>query len=250
MRPGFDRRWWMLVAVAGVLQAGFVFLLGDRSIATPRSTATEPRIVLAPAADPDTTALADPTLFAWDGPRGFSAEAWLRISPPAHRPPQFTELQRSLQLQPTDLTPTARLLDSSEAKPPVLALAKAFPTAPPSTSALTETTVPTNSFLAVAAPLDARLIAAPITLPSWPFPDVLPPSFVRVRVDARGAVQSVTLLESCGLAAADQRAVETAHDLRFAPLVDAPSPYTVAPAGPMIAGEVEFHWHTVPPPAN
>ncbi len=102
-----------------------------------------------------------------------------------------------------------------------------------------------NSTLRVEGELARRQVPATISLTNWPYAGVIAPSKVQVLVDAAGNVVSTVLLPpDTGFTAADQydqadqRALEIARSIRF------------APASQLTIGRMIFNWRTVPPPAT
>ena len=77
---------------------------------------------------------------------------------------------------------------------------------------------------------------------------MLTASAVRALVDAGGLVVSATLLESCGLPAADQRALELARSARFEPLPGGDKERLAHPLNGLSWVKMIFNWHTVAPP--
>ena len=86
----------------------------------------------------------------------------------------------------------------------------------------------------ISGELAQRPLLSQVELPSIPVNDVIPPSKVQALVDTAGNVASAVLLESSKLDTADQRALQIARNLRF------------APAPRLMFGEITFTWHTVP----
>ena len=105
--------------------------------------------------------------------------------------------------------------------------------------------LPQNSTLKFFGALARRTLLQPIIPPSLACNNVIPPSKVQVLVDTTGKIISAILLPDSNSAEAaehfndaDQRALEFARRLRF------------APAAQLTLGEMIFHWHTVPLPFN
>jgi TonB family protein len=94
--------------------------------------------------------------------------------------------------------------------------------------------LPQKTTLQVSGDLAQRRRLNQIELPSISVNDVIAPSKVQALVDPAGNVASTVLLESSMSATADQRALQLARNLRF------------APASRLMFGEIIFTWHTVP----
>jgi hypothetical protein len=102
-----------------------------------------------------------------------------------------------------------------------------------------------NSMLQIEGELAQRTWLNPVSLPSWPYADLIAPSRVQVLVDAAGDVVSAVLLPSddpevtaSHYDAADQRALELARAARF------------SPSSQMTIGRLIFDWRTDAPPAT
>jgi TonB family protein len=91
-----------------------------------------------------------------------------------------------------------------------------------------------NSTLQVEGELAQRQLPSEISLTNWPYADVLAPCVVQAFVDTAGNVVSTVILSPSGYDAADERALEIARALRF------------APASQPVIGKIIFNWHTVP----
>ena len=93
--------------------------------------------------------------------------------------------------------------------------------------------------------LTQRRLLTPMTLPSWPYANVIAPSKVQLLVNEAGSVIAANILPSDNnLEAlnrydeADKRALELARAARF------------TPAPRLTIGRMIFTWHTVPLPAT
>jgi hypothetical protein len=232
-------RWFAVILLAFAAHVGFILTFGENKRVAQRVVTDVPALRLANAAD-ELPALADPTLFALPHQQDFAAAGCLNM--PEVKPPSFrwTEPPRWLPLaadglgaafgefvqtnlfagQPLDFKPAAEL----------------------STPALPVEPAPAqNSAMQVKGKLAQRLVPSEISLTNWPYADVIAPSKVQVLVDTAGDVVSAVVLPSENVLAAadhydaaDQRALEIARALRF------------APASQPVIGKIIFDWHTVP----
>jgi TonB family protein len=94
--------------------------------------------------------------------------------------------------------------------------------------------------------MPGRKLAHPIVPPTWTTTDVLRPTVVEVSVTAFGEVISARLVDSNGLAVADESALELARRARFEALPSGPALAT--DRGDVVGWEwLIFHWHTRSP---
>jgi TonB family protein len=225
-------RWLTIIALIFAVQVGFIFALGERKQIVPRAVTNVPTLRLADDSAEWLT-LNDPALFALPNPRDFASAVWLKtpdVKPPAFRwtePPRWLPLDAEnlgatfsqfmqtnyFARSPLDFKPQPKLSE------PILTI---------------EPALAQNSTLQVEGELAQRRLLNKINLPSLPYNDVLAPSTVQALVDGSGNVVSVVLLTSAGFDAADQRALELARAVRFAP----------APRATI--GQLIFNWRTVP----
>ena len=111
-----------------------------------------------------------------------------------------------------------------------------------------------NSTLQVEEGIAGRGPQNPVKLPSWPFDDVIAPSVVQVLVDAAGNVVSATLLPPENDEEmppvrdpdADEKALEIARTMRFAPLPAAAENIYLNPMSDLSVGRLIFNWQAVP----
>jgi hypothetical protein len=244
-KPRGGVRWFAAIAFVFTTQVALIFLLGEKKEPDPREVLGAPTWALVENSD-ELLALNDPTLFALPQPRDFASVAWLKPrdvnSPPFHytEPPQpltspaadslgaafgrFMQTNFFATIQPPDFKPVAEL--NTPTLPIEIAPAQ-------------------NSTMKIEGELAQRQLPASIILTNWPYADVIAPSKVQVLVDAAGNVVSAVLLPpDNGLtvadyyALADQRALEIARALRF------------APSAQSVLGRIIFNWQTVPPIAS
>ena len=238
-RKGWSRtRWLTVIALVFAAHVALIFLFGEKKEIAPRAVTNVPMLKL--AGNSELLALNDPTLFVLPHQRDFASAVWLKV--PDVKQPSFrwTEPPRPLPLsadklgmafgqfmqtnffasEPFDFKPAAEL---------------STPTLP------VEPAPAQNSTMQIEGELAQRQLPAQINLTSWPYADVIAPSKVQVLVDAAGNVVSAILLPpDNGFTAADyydaanQRALEIARALRF------------APSSSLTFGRIIFNWHTVP----
>jgi hypothetical protein len=237
-----NSRWLTLIALVFAAQAALIFTFGEHKQKPPRGVANVPSLQLADNSS-ELLALNDPTLFALPHQKDFTSI--LRVRTSAAEQPSFRRPKppRLLSLSAEQLgTVFGEFMRTNrfaglelQLKPPLKLSASRLPV---------ETMLAPTSTLQIQDGLAQRLLA-PLSLPSWPYADVLAPSVVQVVVDAAGNVISTVLLPSDyppGTTGhfddADRRALELARAARF------------APAPGLTIGRLVFNWHTVPPPAT
>jgi hypothetical protein len=233
-------RWLIFVIVTFAIHVGLVFAFGNRKPLVPRTVANAPQIRLAQGRS-ESQALDDPTLFALPHTRGFSAATWLQLPKVEFAPFRWTEPPQLLEL-PIAKLGSAFLQFAQTNAVPKLELETLGPvqmtrmaTSDQQTSLKQHSTVSASGGIA-----KRRWLNAPAILRSWPAPDLLTNTVVRIIVDADGQVFSPALLPpGSGSKAADQFALELARSARFAVM----SRHTRHMTGTLI-----FEWHTVPMP--
>jgi hypothetical protein len=236
-------RWLTLIALVFAAHIGFIFAFGERKQIIPRVVTDVPKLQLVDHPD-RLLALNDPTLFAAPNPNDFASVVWPR-APVVKQPPfrwmeppcwlelpadelgmvfnQFMQTNRFVNFQ-IEFTPPPQLSSPAPPIEPLLA--------------------PTST-LQIEGELAQRQLPGEINLPSLPYDDVPAPSVVRVLVDASGNVVSTVLMPSDNSVeaaahydAADQRALELARAMSF------------APSSRPTVGQLIFNWRTVAPPAT
>jgi TonB family protein len=244
------RRWWGLVALIFVVQLSLIFWLGDTVPIRPRPAAPAFTFKLAGSASAELLALNDPTLFALPHRQGAVAPALLgtpRSEAPAF---QWPEPTNSLLLAVGRLGAVfSRFIETNEFDSPQLPAnlkpALTFPNLPPQAVAAEQ------SVLRFEWDLAPRRLITPRALRSWPNPEILTDSVVRIAVDSEGRPVSPALLSSSGSVAADQYALEQARAARFEPLRRNPADPALKPAADLSLVRMIFRWHTLPPsPTN
>ena len=209
----------------------FVFLLGAKKTAAPRTPTNVPVFRLADS-DSELIRLTDPTLFVLPHAEDFSPSDG-SLPPPATHSFGYTEPPAFLPLNPEALgaafqnfMQTNRFaLAKLNFKPePQLTLP------PPAIAAV----LPATSTWQLTGEIAGRKCLNPPALGTEMLNDVLAPSRVQVLVEQAGRVLSTVLLETSGYDAADQKALTLASTLQF------------VPAEKLTFGEMIFNWHTVP----
>lgn len=244
-RPNRERwpwkRWLLFVVVIFAAHLAAIFIFAERRLPAPRPVANVPHLQLADNSA-EILALNNPTLFAL--PRaGDLASAGLQtptVHPPVFRwseSPHFLPLPvqilgtafhqfmqtNTTQRVPPDFKPPPKLSNPSVSLPPVFA---------------------DHSSWQLEGELAGRKLTSKMTLPDWPYADVIGPSRVQVIVNESGNVVSAVLLPLNSLkneirdADADAYALRTARGLQF------------SPDSHLTVGNVLFLWRTVPPPPS
>jgi hypothetical protein len=242
---GWSRpRWLTLIALVFAAQVGFIFALGERHFASPRTAANVPTLKLADDSD-ELLALNDPTLFALPHPNDFASAVRLQTSVAPQPSFRWTEPPLPSPLAAENLGAVfARFMQTNVFAPQT----NDFKPEPK----LSEPVLPLQPVFADASTLQIegdlaqrKLLTPEENLPSWPCTDVIAPSKVQVLVDTAGAVISAVLFPpdnrveaAAQYDPADQRALELARAARF------------APSSRLTVGQLIFNWRTVPPPAT
>lgn len=225
-------KFFFFIAFALVLHVALIIIFGTKKQIMPRAVTNLLNLQLADS-DNEIIALGDPTLFARPNARDFVTAFWQRT--PVVNQPSFhwTEAPRYLLPVPEELG-TALLVFMQTNRLPERPLN--FKPAP----RLSEMVITypdlqaQKTTLQISGDLAQRRRLNQIELPSIAVNDVIAPSKVQALVDPAGNVASTVLLESSTSDKADQRALQLARDLRF------------APASRLMFGEITFTWHTVP----
>jgi hypothetical protein len=236
-------RWLVLILLVFGLHLALLVVFGSRKQTTPRVATRATSLVLVDHSS-EWLALNDPTLFALPHPEDFSSAIWPAITNLDQSSYHWTEDLRWLSLPTNELgTVFDRFMQTNrfagfrlDLQPPVRFSAPVVPIAPVFAAAST---------LQIDGGSAGRQLLNPITLPSWPYPDLIAPSKVQVLVDAAGRVVSAVLLPpenpeetATHYDLADQSALTLARSARFKP---SSQPDLV---------RMIFHWRTVPPLAT
>lgn len=244
------RRWTLTIAAALVIQVGLLAWLGRgmRFQSTPPGIST----TISLAGDPWLTEqiqrlplYRDPTLFALPNLQGFSGSAWLRFTPLENTPRDWAEPARTMSLDPLRLARGFQPFSDADFAGPMLTVDRPILRITGTDAFVPNQPVAGRSEIAVEGPLAGRVLLAVAELPSWQHRDILSNSIVQLTVLATGEPFSAVLLSGCGLAGADQAAVDFAANARFAPhaqLAGVPAGMD----GPLVSGRMIFRWHTMP----
>ncbi len=243
-------RWLMLVILIFAAHVGLIFLFVGRKAVAPRAVTNVPILQLADDTS-EWLALNDPSLFALPRPEDFAGPAWLESPRVEFHRLEWTEPPRWLQLPANELGKTFdEFMQTNQFIAFELELQPQPQPSAPENSPVE--TLAENSTLQIKGDLVQRRLLDTMSLPSWPYADVIAPSVVRAIVDAAGNVVSVILLpsdnslEAGHYDAADQRALELARTARFMPLSPASAIVMANPAARLTFGQLIFNWHTVP----
>lgn len=234
-------RWIFYIAIAFVAHVGLIFAFGSRKPIVPREVIHAPTLQLTDRRS-ELQTLDDPTLFAMPHPQGFAAESWLPLPQIEFAPFRWSEPAQLLamkleQLGATFLTFTQTNNVARLALEPLPLPERSRPEAAEPDSAMKH-----RSTVRVSGGLtDRRWLNQPAILPSWPAPDLLTNSIVRILTDADGQSFTATLMPpGSGSKPADQLALDIARNARFAP--------NTRRLGTLTVGTIIFEWHTVPVP--
>jgi hypothetical protein len=233
------RKTFFVIVLALIIHVGLICFFGAKKQIAPRQVAKVPHLQLASDTD-EFIALANPTLFALPNPRDFASVIWLRI--PAVTAPSFrwTEPPQWLPLDTNNADMAYQQYMPAKAMPEMQLDVKPPPEVSAQSPAL-GSALPQSSTLKIFGELAQRVRPDPLALPSLPDNNVIPPSKIQVLVDTTGNVISAILLPLADsmeteerYAPADQKALQIARGLRF------------APARRLMFGEIILNWHTVP----
>ena len=250
-----------VVGVLFVLQAGLIFLFGDRSQPLPplSSPTVRFRALGAPVSEGQLLRqffVGDPAVFPLPNLHGFSGRGWLGQRPLAYSNEIQLERPMGLDLDMARLRTNIPLLPSSFSRfvlSLVARLGTDFPILPPGSGPilsgvaeqqarreeplpvfLAPEIIPTQSVFRLEGGLSDRLLGAAPALRTWPSEKLLTKSVVQIAIDPVGEVVASKLVASCGLAEADAEAVATARALRFRPSSSRETRW----------GEAVFQWQT------
>jgi len=243
-RKTWSRAQWIIgIGIVFAAHVGLIFAFGNRQPIVPRPVVNAPAMQLTTSRT-ELQALNDPTLFALPHPRGFAAASWRPRPHIEFAPFRWTEPPQLMAL------PVAELGNAFVRHARSNAVARLeFETLPPAQltpvdGATRTTTLKQQSAVRVSPRLaNRRWLNQPAVLASFPAPDLLTNSTVRVVVEPDGQVFSPILMPpGSGSKAADQLALELARSARFAPLP--------RETGELTVGSLIFEWHTVPLPVT
>lgn len=242
------RRWGTMIVLIFGIQLGLIFWLGSTAPVRPRPTTATLNLHLAGPDSVELRALHDPTLFALPHPQGFAGPVWRNMPRPEFRSFEWAAPTNHLVLALDQLGGGFSRLVEATAFPVVQLPTQ--PEAAPTLPELPRLVVPAErSVLQLEGGLAQRRLLAWPELKSWIHSDILTNSVVQVVVDAEGRpVSPPTLLVGCGLAEADQYALEKARAVRFAPVSAKPTESALDLASYLSWGKMVFRWQTVPAP--
>ncbi len=230
-----------LIFLVFVAHVALIFIFGDRQPIVPRAIKNVPQLQLAGGMNEiggetnDFFAMADPTLFALPHADAESPPLRITNSSPSWLPLPVGEMAARL------VGGWSAWLPGNAPANPGAALPRDFFKPPAKFNAPTLSFQPVFASISTLRPgrgLAARGWLTPPELPSWPDDDVLQATIVQALVAPDGDVVSGVLVRPSGLDAADQRALDIARGLHFAP-----APHSTL-------GELIFNWRTVPMPST
>lgn len=240
------RRRWAVIAIAVVVQVGLIYWFSEHSPRPVRRADARPAFQLIARPQSEWLALNSPTMFALPHALGFSGRAWLAVPTHDYRPAEAANVPQWLALAPGTLGESFReFMRTNQSGRVAVAIRPAPALATPSVAATPATA--RASRVQLSAALARRGLRSQWQLPAWTNTGPLQPSEVRVVVDAFGHPLSAVLLNSSGLPAADQHALELVRRAVFGPDEAAMrSPADGLDAG-LTSGRLEFYWLTLPP---
>jgi len=242
-QPWTRTRWAMTIAGLFLLEYALVLLLADRTQVIPREAKTTLRVSLisSPEANrklADLAIPADPTLFALANRREFTGLAWQRPATAGPHLPEWTESTGApWSNSPTTLGAAPSSFLRSNAPAPLSVAAHLAP----SLEGVVTSSPPVRTFstLRIEGTLAQRKTLAVPSVPSWPHPDLLTNTVVRLTVNGEGLPISSFKIQTSGSPGADDKAVSIARSLRFQP----------TGAEQLEDGFLIFEWHTTLPAA-
>lgn len=254
-QPWSPRRWISSILAVFVLQTLILMYLSRHQGDDPPSVPLRTSLHL--AADPWTSqqlallqTYRDPTLFALPNVNSFSGAGWLKFRPTEHHFLEWHEPPPWLELAEEDLGDSFHQYIDQSASTPMRIADK--PLSPRQGTELLIPSLPLleQSFMHLAGGLAGLVLREEPRLRSWHHSEILSNTSVRVVIDPRGHVFSVTLAATSGLADADRYALNMAQTARF---IHPPAPDSPRrgdpnqPGSDLDWGWMVFHWHTLPP---
>jgi TonB family protein len=223
------------ITAAFAIQILLILWVSAQGPLHPRKAQAGTTIQLAAEARSDLLSLRDPTLFPLAHPNGISGRAWLTVAPHSFQPEESATAPQWLGMT---LQPAGESLREFVGRHLTLAWIPAERTPPTfgREGGVPVTATPTTSTIRVEGVLTLCEPAGLAPSQSWPSSDILAPSVVRVLIDELGNPITVVLVSSCGVKAADHRAIEIARTTHF------------SPAKALATGRLVFQWHTLPMP--
>ena len=246
-------RWFLSVMLIMLLHLGLLYAVSDweeRENVVPREFNV--RLYTGPDAARrllEAGSLNDPTLLASIGSRGFSGPAWMNVSPPPFKLPEWSDEERWLTQNVAVLGGDFRNYVQTNLGA-MVSISK--PTRlPPRDDHRVLSKRAEGSRLFVVGQLSSRRMLARPPLPSLPAAGLLNATEVEVLVNDKGFVFSPRLhilpsLRSPAQIAADNKALELIPQLRFAPGIG----LFASDEFPFTKGRLIFQWETVAPPST
>jgi TonB family protein len=237
------RRFLSFAGALFVLQAGLLFLFGDRSQPQPPKPGRLAARFSALGAAVDEEQLlrqfftGDPAVFLVPNPHGFSGPGWLNQRPLRYQAEYQLEAPAWLNLDTAGLGTHFSVFPSGSEPPPLDLAGQPARREEPPPAFLPPEVVPAQSVFRLEGGLGGRLLGAAPPLDAWASAKLLANSVVQIAVDPAGEVVAARLEARCGSAEADAAAVAAARALRFRPS---------RPAGTRW-GEAVFQWQTIEP---
>jgi hypothetical protein len=225
------KKWLAVVAIIFAAHIAIIFAFGERKQTVPRPVTNVTSLKLADDSA-ELLALDDPTLFTLPHLQGFAGPALHNMQLGQFHRQDWTEQPRWLPLAAENLGATFQQFVQTNffASHPLDFKPEAKLSAPPPV----EPVLAQNSTMQIVGELAQRRLLNATNLPSLQYNDVIAPGKVQVLVNAAGDVISTVLLESSGYKDADDKSLEHARSLRF------------APSSRLTFGKLIFNWHTIP----
>ncbi len=233
-----------VVGVLFVLQAGLLFLFGDRSQPQPQVAARPVRFrSLGSSVSEDHLMrqyfVGNPAVFPVPNPHGFSGRSWLNQQPLVYHSENQLESPVWLPLEADRLGANFPLLPPGYAAIRVDLAQLPSHQEEPRPIFLAQELIATQSVFRLDGGLSNRLLGPTPVLRSWPSPQLLTNSTVQIAVNPDGEVVAARLKARSGWDDADAEALAKARALRFRPSNGAGTRW----------GNAIFQWQTIEPPA-
>lgn len=250
--------WLTAIAAVFLVHVALISIFGAHKMPAPPGPAKDtPSLALAAGPGADSLVLNDATLFALPGRDGFAGLMWAAVPPLNFHRLDWTEdphwLAATNSLPVRELgTVFNRFVQTNH----IAGVHLEFDLPPPPAApiAAMEPPMARESSMQAEGGVAGRKWLNPVHLPSWPFNDVIAPSVVQVLVDGEGDVVSATLLPQdddeetppVRDPEADQKALEIARTMRFAPLPATGESTQAEPMANFSVGRVIFNWQAAP----
>lgn len=238
------RRWLCLCGTLLALHVGAIWYFSAPAPASKKDAGFGPRMLW--AADPAAAhainslpLLEQSVLFALPGNEGFSGSAWLAYRPQQGNWNDWVDAPEWLRISADRLGDGYRATAVTNTFAPLLIADKPMPRLLGFETLRVNDPPPARSALQILGTLAQRVVVNEVDLPAWPYTDLLTNTVVQVLVDGAGEVVTACILDSCGLKAADDHAMQQARAARFA---------VAPPAERLTSGRLVFQWHTLAMP--